>query len=615
MLEQLLPYYERELGYLRELSGEFAKRYPKIAGRLHLEGDVCEDPHVERLMEGFSFLTARIHRKLDDEFPEITEAFLEVLYPHYLRPVPSMTIAQFELDEANPGIATCYDIPRNKVLQTPPVQGVACQFRTAYPVALWPIKLAQAKIEVADSSEYLRRNSRVAAVLTMTFSTLGNLTFGALKPDNLRLFLDGEPGLMHLLYQLLFTQVDHIQISDGSNDPAKSLTLQADAIKPVGFDTDEGLLNYDARSFLGYRLLTEYFAFPEKFMFVDFAGLTKAPLAQFGSTLQIRVYLRRFPDDERHARLMQTLEAGHLKLGCTPAVNLFKQAAEPIRITHQKNAYRVVADSRRQHGLEVYSIDSVRKVEKIGTREIIEEVRPFYSIQHSSRDAKNLSYWYAKRSSSTREDDPGTEVELSLADLSQRGATPETEVLSLELTCTNRDLPRQLPFGGNNAQFVVESGSAIECVRYLRKPTPSLGVPVKRSLQWRLISHLSLNYLSLASQGKDALQELLTLYNYTASSAISKQIEGIVAVDSKPGVSRIRGTHFAGFVRGTDVTITFDEEQYVGSGLYLFGSVLERFLGLYSAPNSFVRLRAQTTENNESDFAIWPPRAGESVLI
>lgn len=619
MLEQLLPYYERELTYLRELSGEFAQRYPKIARRLSLEGDQSEDPHVERMIEAFAFLTARVHRKIDDEFPQITEAFMQVLYPHYTRPFPSCTILQFEIDPDKPEISGRHTIARHHPAMSPSVNGISCRFRTCYQVDLYPLTLKSAQLQLARGSESLRRIApNAAAAITLEFETQGGLSIAQIKLDRLRFFLDGDPALMHLLYELLLVRSTHVRVSDGSDNAARMLELPASALAPVGFAPDESLLDYDERSFAGYRLLSEYFAFSDKFLFVDLKGLDAPSLQYDGTRLRVQIFLSSFPDSERHDRLAQTLSPNNFKLGCTPVINLFKHAAEPVRLSHQKVTYPVNVDSRRPLAYEIISIDSVTSVEKQGGQDCLHEVPPFYSIRHHAREEDQRAFWYAMREASVREHDKGTDMEISFVDLDFTPLRPELEVLSIEATCSNRDLPMQLPFGGSSSgthtDFTLPQISIVKRARPLRKPTPSMRPPVKRGLQWRLISHLSLNHLSIVSQGKEALQEMLALYNYTQSSTVARQIQGIDAIDSKPCTTRVSGKHFSGFVRGMEITLTLDEQAFVGAGMVLFGSLLEQFFALYCGPNSFTRLILRSRQQ-EQEIAKWPARTGEALVI
>ena len=614
MLEELLPYYERELAYLRQLSGEFAQRYPKIAQRLLIETEQCEDPHVERMIEGFAFLAARIHRKLDDEYPEISEAMLQVLYPHYTQPLPSATIVQMEIDHDKPDLTGRSLLARHQVVNAPDIHGVTCRFRTCYDVELWPLQVVKAKLELTQASEYLRKLGSGAAVITLELETLVGLSLASIELDKLRFFLDGESPLMYLLYELLQTRVLSVRVTDGSDNPAHMVKLTKDAVQPVGFDAADGLLDQNVRSFPGYRLLSEYFAFPDKFLFIDVVGLDAAALRHSGQKLVIQFFLESYADSERYVRLQQTLSPANFKLGCTPIINLFSQAAEPIRVSHEQSTYPVKPGNRQPLTAEVIAIESVTRAEKTGRLESSKAVPPFYSIQHADLDRTHHYFWYATREQSTRDGDKGTEVELALVDLDFTPARPDAEVLSVTLLCSNRDLPEQIPFGGSNSDFNLPNQSIVRRVKLLRKPTSSLRAPAKRGLQWRLISHLTLNHLSLTAQGENALKEMLTLYNYTDSAAVSRQIQGIVAIDSRAATTRVSQHGYSGFVRGTEIDLTLDETYFVGSGLYLFASVLERFFAMYCSPNHFSRLRL-LTKQQEGVVYTWTARAGAAVVI
>jgi len=610
MFEDLLPYYERELSSLRALAFEFAERYPKVARRLQLDRDHCEDPHVERLLEGFAFLAARIHRKLDDEYPEIAESFMQVLYPHFLRPLPSATILQLLPNPKEQGLTEGYRVPRHTPVFAPALQGVSCQFRTCADTQLWPLRVAGARIELCQASEHLRRLTSADAVLTLDLRAQGGLAIAALRLERLRFFLDGPPALMALLYELLFFRLQEVRAGD-SGDLA---VLPRGSVRPVGFDAGEAMFESDPRAFPGFRLLAEYFAFPEKFMFFEVTGLD-GKLAECGDLLRLQFMLAPYGATERHLRLIQTLGADHFKLGCVPIVNLFKHPGAPIRVSHLQLGYPVAADNQRPGAFEIYSIDSVVRAVESDAPECTEEVPPFYSIRHGSDGRNARFYWYATRERARGRHDQGTDVELALVDLDFQPTRPENEVLSLELTCTNRNLPEAIPFGAGSAAdaFHLPRHPAVKLARPLRKPSPSLPPPAKRGLQWRLISHLSLNHLAMASQGPQALQETLELYNFTDSAAVTRQIQGIQRLGTRPATTRLPGRAFASFVRGVEVHITFDESCYVGGNLFLFASVLERFLACSCPPNSFVNLHMATLQQ-EGEVAQWPPRAGETAL-
>jgi len=610
MLDELLPYYENELTYLRRLSKEFGARYPKIAARLQMEGEVCEDPHVERMIESFSFLTARIHKKLDDEFPQVTEALLSVLYPHFLRPVPSMSIAQLQLA---PGaeITAVQELPRHSELLTRPVQGMPVRYRTAYPVDVWPIRIAEARLEAAERSAFAVTQDDSVATLRLRIEATGSAPLAKLPIKCLRLYLDGESPLVHALHELLLNSVSGITVRPAdAAEGAPTSRLPASALKPVGFDDQDALLDYDPRSFLGYRLIQEYFVLPEKFLFVDLDGLD---FSRYGNAAEIAIELRAFGRPERLQRLEQTVTADTFRLFCTPIVNLFKQQGEPIRLSQERHEYQVVPDVRRPLGLEVYSVDWVRKFSRTPGGNDSIEFHPVYSVQHGLHDDDSGHYWYLQRRPSLLPNDDGADVMISLVDRDMNPRAPAVDTLSISLTCTNRDLPSQLPFGGEDSLLQLEQGGVVASARLLKKPSATWRAPMRQANQWRLVSHLSLNHLSIVDGGREALLEILNLYNFADSSTLRKQIAGIASVSGHPSVTRIGRAPRQAFVRGTEVEIEFDENQYVGSGAYLMACVLDHFFGLYCTANSYTRLSVRT-QQREDWMVRFPPRSGSLPL-
>jgi type VI secretion system protein ImpG len=608
--EELLPYYERELTFIRQMASEFAGNYPKVAGRLQLEPNTCEDPHVERLIEAFALLCGRVHHKLDDEFPEITEALLDALYPHYLRPVPSQAIAQFQLDASQSAVTAAIEAPAGTVLHSRPENGRFCSFRTCYPVALWPLRVTAASLSPVNRFSSPGLPSDAAAVIRIQMECLGGLRFGSLPVKSLRFYLNGESAAVHTLYEVLFLRALRVALHPlPARDAAVQAVLSAASLRQVGFDEAEGMLPYSDRSFLGYRLIQEYFTFPEKFLFFDLTGLDQISRERFGSAFEILIPIAEPPDAHRLAALEQAVGADTFQLGCTPIVNLFERIAEPVRVTHTKTEYRIVADQHRQASTEVYSVDRVTSAVPY-----LEEPRvyePFYSLRHGAQDEKLRRFWFAHRRPSFRKKDNGTEVYLSLVDLDFRPAAPPAEILSVRVTCTNRDQASRLDLPGEFGELEPEAVALLRA-RCLRKPTAAVRPPLRRGLQWRLISHLSLNHLSIVEKGRDALQEILRLYGFPDDPAVRQQIAGIVDVSSRAAIGRVVSETGVAFCRGSDVTIDFDEEQFVGTGVFLLSSVLYRFLGLYSALNSFSRLTVRT---RKGVLKQWPPLAGEQILL
>jgi type VI secretion system protein ImpG len=630
MRDELLGYYERELIFLRRMGAEFARKYPKIAARLLLEEEKIEDPHVERIIEAFAFLTGRISLKLDDELPEITESFLNVLYPHYLSPIPSMAITQFSFGSPNDKLTAVQMLERGAKLNSRPVDGTPCQFRTGFDVQLVPMEIQSAALESNAPKDGRGKYSESHIRLSMRCfgdSNLSEFKVGSSgEPLNfLRFYINGDPQLVFPLYEIIFNQATRVEFrakeAPIGNKTLKTLTniqlklpdpviLPAeDAIKQVGFSEEESLLPYTKRSFQGYRLLTEYFAFPYKFLFFDIYGIDQAIAKKFGSHFDILIHLKDVTPPKA------PITADTFRLGCTPIINLFSRMADPIYLSQQKYEYHVVPDVHRQTTTEVYSVDDVITTDpKTNTTR---EFSPFYSLRHAYGEQMEKSFWYASRRDSQREEDEGTEMFVSLVDMNFNPRVPAVEVLNLRTTCTNRDLPARLPFGGREGDFEVEGSGLLSKARCLTKPTETLRPARRRALQWRLISHLNLNYLSIIESTNgtpEALQEILHLYNFADSSATRKQILGITGIESRKVVRRI-GEHIgAGFVRGLETTLTMDEDEFVGSGMFLFACVLERFFGLYSSLNSFNQTVLRT-QQREENVRVFVPRTGEQVLL
>lgn len=614
MRDDLLLYYERELTYLRQIGAQFAEKYPKIARRLLLEPSQCEDPHVGRMLEAFAFLAARVHLKIDDDFPEITEALLGIVYPHFIRPVPAMSVVQFHLDPETGKLSTGLRVDRDSLLYSRPVDGVPCKFRTCYETKLWPVAVTGANwntpdrlkppIQVADAAGVFR--------IELTCSN-SDAELSKLELNELRFFLDGESSLAHTIYELLCCNLLQIVVRDttpGSRIPA--FTLPATSLTPVGFAADEGMLPYPKRSFVGYRLLQEYFSFPEKFFFVDVTGLERAWGAGFKRSAELIFVVSRFEGEERRQQLETGISGNTFRLGCTPVVNLFPQTAEPILLDQQKYEYPVVPDVRRPLAMEIFSVDQVASL-RAQQQEIV-QYQPFYSFRHSAERERQQTFWVTTRRPSVRPNDDGTEVGLALVDLSLQPTRPGTDALTVRATCTNRDLPSRLTFGNEAGDFELEQGAAIKRIVSLRKPTAPIRPPVGRATQWPLISHLSLNYLSLVSEGREALQQILKLYNFTDSAHTSDIIDGIIGLKSSQRFARVTSEEGIAFARGTRVEMELDEGQFVGGGVYLFAAVLECFLSLYASINSFSQLVATVRQRREV-LREWPPRAGRKILM
>ena len=612
-MEELLPYYERELSFLRRYSRDFAERYPKIAARLAMTGEHCEDPHVERMIESFALLGARINKKLDDDYPEFTEALFEVLYPHYLRPFPSCSIAQFGVSSGIGNLTQPVTVERGTEVKSRPIRGVQCRFRTAYDVTLAPIRISEAKyisVAMAPSATVLPANATGMLSITIE-STAPQLDLGALKLSTLRAHLHGEQSFVAALSDCLFMHALAAYVEPDRNGVWKA--LKNVPVAQAGFDEQDALIDYPAKSHPAYRLLTEYFAFPDKFSFADFDLASMLRASGRCQRITLHVVLKDVRGDSNIARLLDAMSAQHLRLFCTPVVNLFRQHGEPIRISHQAVSYPVVAEARRAFAYEVYSIDSVKLVRQQAQGESVTEFRPFYSLHHGET-AHAGHYWFARRNDWVAQKSPGYETEISIVDTDFEPAAPQTDTLSVDLTCTNRDLPAQLAAGLEGGDLFLEGGSLASTLTLLRRPTPSVRFERGRSAHWRLISHLALNHVSLAGSGLAALKEMLALYDLRRTAVSARHVDGIVGIDQRAAVQWLPGNPFATFVRGIEVRLTVDEEHFVGASLASFVGVIDRFFGLYVHLNSFVQLVVVSKRTGE-EILRCKPRSGESILV
>jgi type VI secretion system protein ImpG len=614
----LYRYYERELVFIRQIAQEFAKQFPSAAARLLLEENRSLDPHVERLLEGFALIAGRVQHKIDDEFPELTDALLNILYPHYLAPIPSTSVVQFDLDPERAQLPNGFLIERHARLRTSAVGGLRCRFRTGSPTTLWPVAITAATLLVPPFPAGWETPPRAKAALRLQIECASELPFPALSLDRLRLHLVNEQPIVFTLYELLFNhavQVVFRPLDKGSKATAVALRPE-EALFPVGFEENEAILPFPPHSFPGYRLLTEFFGTQVKFYFADLGGFRRVAAAGFQRKLEAIIYL-----DRKVERLDQAIDVGTFRLHCAPVINLFEQTAEPIVLTHTRSEYRIVPDVASPQGLEVYAVESVTGVEATGGPTT--GYQPFYSFKHTGDRLNTRHFWYGRRREATGENDRGTDVYLSLVDLDFNPNVPDEKSLVIRTLCTNRDLPAQLRHATERIHFELEQAAPIHKVNCLRAPTIPMRPEHRRGGYWRLISHLTLNHLSLGdeAEGRAALQELLRLYDFSdpelnqqQSAVVQQMIDGITSVSSRPVVGRIGGAGAAGFCRGTEVTIEFDETKYVGNPLFLFATVLERFLGLYASINSFTQMVA-TTAQGQAVIKKWPPRAGEQPLL
>jgi type VI secretion system protein ImpG len=619
---RLLGYYNRELQHVREMGGEFAREFPKIAGRLGLESLECSDPYVERLLESFAFLTARVQLKIDAEFPRFSQHLLEMVYPHYLAPTPSMAVVEMQPKLSVGALADGFRVARGTVLHGLAGRGAetACEYRTAHEVTLWPLELVGAEYTsfLADLGS-LRLPSKGKAALRLRLRAAGGLNMDRMALADLPVFLRGGDEIAMRLYELLMAHSVAMVARPAGPGQTGSHVLPDAGVGPLGFEDEQALLPYGPRCFQGYRLLQEYFAFPSRFLFFNLCGLARAVHRCTGSEMEIIVVL-----DTQDPRLEKAVGTAQFALFCTPAVNLFPRRADRIHLGTSASEHHVVPDRTRPMDYEVHS---VTEVVGYGTgSDQKQEFLPFYAANDQSPAAGTAYYTVHRqprvlsskqRTNGARSSYVGSEVFLALVDPDEAPFRSQLKQLAVDVVCTNRDLPLHLPIGQGASDFSLQAGGPVVAIRCVAGPTPPRASHSEGDTTWRLISHLSLNYLSLTDAvdggGAKALRELLALYGDSGDAVIRRQIEGVHSVTPKCVTRRLPFPGPAAFGRGTELTLTCDETAFEGMGVFLLGAVLERFFSKYVSINSFTETALKTVQRG--DIARWPARIGRRPVI
>ena len=622
---RLLKYYNRELQHIREMGAEFAEEFPKIAGRLGLEQLECADPYVERLLEGCSFLAARVQLKLDAEFPRFTQHLLEMVYPDYLAPVPSLAVVQFHANLDDGGLAHGFALPRGASLKS--LLGkddqTSCEYRTAQATTLWPLKITHADYLARETASFempqVPGAQLVKSALRLRLATTAGLKFNQLDLDRLVVYLQGVDQLPVRLYEQLLANTVAVVIRPVGRPAPWQEVLKPGSIRRVGFDDSQALLPCTPRSFQGYRLLQEYFALPQRFQFVELTELSRGVKRCSDSELELVFLFNR-----RDVSLDNNVEPAQFVLGCTPVVNLFPRRADRIHLSDQTSEYHVLPDRTRPMDFEVHSVTSLRGYGTAAEDE--QEFLPFYALNARGHQGAFYTVHRTPRMLSSRQRRTGgrasyigNEVYVSLVDGSEGPFRHSLRQLAPETMCTNRDLPLQMPVGRGKTDFTLETSAPVQSVRCVAGPTRPRQPLVYEDGEacWRLISHLSLNYLSLVGgdelQGVAALREMLTLYADSSQPATRKQIEGLVGVASRPVIRRLPVAGPITCGRGLEISVTFDEAAFAGSGVFILGAVLDEFFAKYVSINSFTETVVHTLDRGE--VARWPARIGRRSVL
>jgi len=628
MDRRLLKHYNDELKFMRDMGAEFAHANPKIAARLGIENEQCADPYVERLLEGFAFLAARVHLKIEEEFPKFCQQLISMVYPDYLAPLPSMAVVQMLPDPGDNSTAEGLVLERGTALRSGlgAEMQTACEYRTAHDLTLFPVDVASAEYLSSRASLAhlgIKPGRDVAAGVRIGFKTLGGVDVSEVEMAELPLFVGGSGHIPLWLYEEMLNGVCGISILNGKKNDKRVVTLPASSLCRMGFGSEQAMLNFRSRSFEGYRLLREYFAFPERFRFINICGLRDALSGCEGDSFEIVIHL-----SQRKSELENVVDERNFLPFCVPIVNIFPKRADRIHINDRDYEFHVVPDRSKPMDFEVYQVLGVTGY---GDRAQDSQVfLPFYGMSDQQLAAEQAAYYTVQRKprivssrqrlQGARSSYLGREAFISLVDANEAPYSPDISQLGVATLCTNRDLPMLMPLGQKDGDFTLEINAPVASIRCVAGPTrpgsaSASGDPGELTMTgdyaWRIISHLSLNYLSLIDQSPDegaaALRELLSLYsNYSQIS--DSQINGILKINARAVTRRLPIPGPISFGRGLEITVVMEDVAFEKGGMFLFGSVLEEFFSKYVSVNNLTETVVRSDRGIE--VARWPVRMG-----
>ncbi len=621
---RLLRHYESELAFMREMGAEFATSFPKIAARLGIEGLEVLDPYVERLLEGVAFLNARTQLELELQYPTFTSHLLDIVYPHFLGPTPSMMVAELVPDLQNAALEAGYTVKRGTTLRSKLVEGAqtACIFRTAHDVTLWPLEIVEA--EYIDGRGELvaagvAGDAEARAAIRLRLRRAGGAPVGDLELDRLTFFLGGEALPGWRLYELLAAECTRV-VARSTDRRADWAQPVANGVVPRGFGPEEALLPVPRQSFDGYRVLQEFFAMPERFHFVDVTGLGRAISRAEGDAVDLYFLLK-----TGDAAIAPGVTPEAFRLNCTPAVNLFERRCDRVLVKTTDHEQHVIVDRTAPNDYEVHSVLNVSGIRGEGEDDLA--FRPFYSAdEYTAASGGSPAYFTQRRRMRQRTERErlrgartnylGSEMYLSLVDPREAPYPGALQQLAVRAMVTNRDLPLLLSAGAPD-MFHLPEGGPVASVRTPVTPTRPRPTLAQGEAAWKLIGHLSLNYLTLVDSdrgsGAEALRELVGLYAREGDRSIRRELEGIAAVRSRPIVRRMADEVLSTAVRGLEITIECDEDFFDGASPYLLVAVLERFLRHHVSINSFTETVLVTHQRGE--VARWRPGRGAGPTI
>lgn len=616
---RLLHHYNTELDFMREMGSEFARHFPKVAGRLGMEGLECADPYVERMLEGFAFLTARVHLKIEEEYPKFCQHLLEIVYPDYLAPLPSMTVVQLQPDCGDTDLANGLKIERGTSLESGlgPNMQTPCEYRTAHDVDLFPVTIVDADYlgtRAALANLGIKPGRQVSAGLRIGIEVAKGVDVSELKMKELPVFLAGSGTVPTALYEHVLAGVCGFSIITGDKKDRQVFPLKKENVCSYGFGSEQALLNHQSSSFEGYRLLREYFSFPERFRFINFTGLDKVLPKSSGQRFDLVIHL-----NNRNNDLENVIGENNFLPFCVPAINLFPKRADRISLNNIDHEFHVLADRSRPLDYEVHQVLGVSGYGK--QSEERKKFLPIYGLSDDHIPAEHSAFYAIHRKSrllSSRQHSRGSrsgylgqEIFISLVDSDEAPYSTKLAQLGVKTMCSNRDLPMQIPLGQKKGDFTLKVNAPVEKIRCVAGPTRPRTQVTTGDYAWRIINHLSLNFLSLIDESPDegaaALRELLQLY--TKGDVVGeRQINGLLSVSAKAVTRRLPIPGPISFGRGLEIKLVLDETAFEAGGMYLFGSVLTEFFRKYVSINHMTETIVLT--DSKTEVARWPVKAG-----
>jgi len=603
---------------MREMGNEFSQHFPKIGGRLGMENLECADPYVERLLEGFAFLTARVQLKIEEEFPRFCQHLLEMVYPDYLAPLPSMTIVQLQPD-CGSDLAEGFLIERGTSLRSGlgPMMQTSCVYRTSHDVELYPVAVTDADYlgtRAALANLGIKPDRQVSAGIRIKIEATKGISIADLKMNELPLFLGGSGTVPMTLYEQILAGVCGFSIIAGSKTERQVFPLSSRDIQTFGFASNQAMLNFRSRSFEGYRLLREYFAFPERFRFINFTGLQKALGHINGEAFDLVLHLKSRDND-----LENVIDKSHFLPFCTPAINLFPKRTDRISLNKKDHEFHLVVDRSRPMDYEIHQVLGVTGYGRHANES--QQFLPFYGLKDDHIPAEDAAFFTVQRkprvlsskqhARGSRSSYLGQEVFASLVDANEAPYKTSLSQIGVKTLCSNRDLPMQMPLGQKSGDFTLDVNAPVDLIRCVAGPTRPISQATTGDFAWRLISHLSLNYLSLIDESPDegaaALRELLQLYS-NGNTVGERQINGLLKVSAKAVTRRLPIPGPISFGRGLEITLTLDETGFEAGGMYLLGSVLNEFFGKYVSINHMIE--TVVLREDKTEVARWPVKAG-----